>query len=90
MESRKRVIALHLKGHSVIEIHRRLQEQNIYISRQGLHNLLLKFQVNRIVADLPRRRRQQTIAVEMRSVIEEALTNNDEITARGLKSLLAS
>ena len=57
VESRKRVIALLLKGHSVIEIHRRLQEENICISRQGLHNLLLKFQVNGIVADLPRRRR---------------------------------
>ena len=50
--------------------------------------MLLKFQVNGIVADLPRRRREQKITEEMRSVIEEALTNNDEITARGLKSLL--
>jgi len=90
IEPRNRVISLYLKGHSVIEIRKRLWEENICVSRQALHNLVLKFRTNRTVADLPRRRLQPKITEEMRSVMEEALTNDNEITARGLKNLLAA
>ena len=90
VESRNTVIALDLKGFCVIEICERLREENIRVSRQALHNLILKFWNNRTVADLPRRRMQSKITEEMRSVMEEALTNSDEITARGLKNSLVA
>ena len=90
IECRNRVIALFYKGLSVIEIRKRLREENIRISRQALHSLILKFRNHRTIADLPRRRMQPIITEEMRSVMEEALTNDDEITARGLKNLLVA
>ena len=64
---------------------RRLQEENISISCQAIHSLLTKFQNHRKCEDLPRRRRQQKITAEMRHIIEEALTNNDELTSRELE-----
>ena len=39
---------------------------------------------------LPVRRRKQKITEQMKVMIEEALNNNDEITARGIKSLLTA
>ena len=48
----KGVITLHLKGHSVTEIHRRLQEESISISHQALYNLVNEFhEVMFIVVD---------------------------------------
>jgi len=87
-ESRKRVIALHSRGYTVTEIRRRLQEENISVSRQALHNLLRKFLDKRIIKDLPRRSKQRKITEEMRSAIEEAYNGNDELTSTGIKSLL--
>ena len=90
MESRMRVITLRSRGYSVLQIRRRLQEENISVSRQAIHSLVTKFQNHRTCEDLPRRRRQQKITAEMRHMIEEALINNDELTSRGIKSLLTA
>ena len=90
VESKNRVIALYLKGFCVIEIRERLREENIRVSHQALHNLILKFRSHRTVADLPRRQMQSKITEEMRSVMEEALTNDDKITASGLKNSLVA
>jgi len=90
MEARTRIIALHSKGFSVLEIRKRLQEENFSISRQSIHNLLTKFWDHQTIADLPRRRRQRKITTEMRSLIKDQLSRNDEITSRGLKSLLSA
>ena len=88
IESRMRVITLRSRGYSILQIRKRLQEENIIVSRQAIYSLVKKFQNYRVYLDLPRRRRQQKITTEMRLVIEEALTSNDEITSRGIKSLL--
>ena len=90
MEARRRIITLHSKRYSVLEICKRLQEENLSISRQSIHNLITKFRDHRTVADLPRRRQERKITTQMRSLIEEALTRNDEITSRGLKNLLSA
>ena len=76
------------EGISVLEICKRLQDENVSISRQSIHNLIAKFRDHQIVADLPRRRKQPKITTPMKSLIEEALTRNDEITSRGLRDLL--
>ena len=88
VESRKRVITLRSKGYSVLAIRRRLKDENVIISRQAIYNLFAKFQKYRMLKDLPVQRRKQKITEEMKSMIEESLNNNDEITARGIKSLL--
>jgi len=90
IESRKRVITLRSKGYSVLEIHRRLKEENIIISRQAIYNLLTKFRNHRMFKDLPVERRKKKITEEMKSMIEEALNTNDEITASGIKSMLTT
>ena len=88
LEDRIRIVTLHSKGLSVLEIRKRLQDENISISRQSVHNLIAKFRDHQIVADLPRRRKQPKITTPMKSLIEDALTRNDEITSRGLRDLL--
>ena len=90
MESRMRVITLHSRGYSILQIRQRLQEENIIVSHQAIYSLIKKFQNYRVCSDLPRKRRQQKITAEMRLVIEEALTSNDEITSRGIRNLLTS
>ena len=56
MESRMRVITLRSRGYSGLQIRRRLQEENISISRQAIHSLVIKFQNHRTCEDLPRMR----------------------------------
>ena len=90
VESRKRVITLRSKGHSVIDIRQRLKDENIVISRQAIYNVVNKFRNHRIYKDLPVQRRKQKITEQMKVMIEEALNNNDEITARGIKTLLTA
>ena len=69
MEARRRIITLHSKRYSVLEIRKRLQEENLSISRQSIHNLITKFKDHRTVADLPRRRRERKITTQMRSFV---------------------
>ena len=81
---------MHSRGYTVREIHQRLREENCDISAQSLYNLLRKFREKRTIADLSRHRRPRKLTDEMRQVIEEELTNNDEITSTGIRSLLLS
>ena len=87
VESRKRMITLHSKGHSVLAILQRLKDENVIISRQAIYNLFAKFQNHRMFKELPVQRQKQKITEEIKSMIEESLDNNDEITARRIKSL---
>ena len=53
----------------MLEIRKRLQKENLSISRQSIHNLITKFKDHRTVADLPRRRRERKITTQMRSFV---------------------
>lgn len=88
-ECRRRVVTLYSRGHSVTEIRKRLQEENILISRQSLYNLINKFRKGTPVADGQLRRRKRKITKEMETMIDQALRNNDEITSTGLRDMLA-
>ena len=90
LETRQRVITLHSRGHTVSEIRRRIREEDCDISTQSLYNLLRKFREKGTTADLPRQRRPRKITEEMRVLIEQELTNNDELTSTGIRSLLTS
>ena len=69
METRQRVITLHLRGYTVWEIRRRLRQINCDISAQSLYNLLRKFREKRTIADLPRQRRPRKLNDEVRQLI---------------------
>ena len=86
-ESRRRVVALYSKGHSVINIQRRLKDENINISRQALHKVVKKYRMGTMSLATPR---QGKITDEMKVVIEETLRKDDEVTSTGLKSVLAA
>ena len=72
IDARTRIITVHLKAFLVLEIRKRLQEENICISRQS-HNLIAKFRYDQVIGDLPRRRRQRKITAPMRSLIKETI-----------------
>ena len=88
LESKKRIIALHFRGYTVSEIRQRLQEQDISVSSQSIHNLLQKFREKHILIDQPRRSRQRKITAEMRAAIKEMYNGNDELTSTRIKRLL--
>ena len=78
-ETRKRVVALYSKGHSIIKIHRRLNDENIKIRRQALHKVIKKYRTGTMSLVTPR---QEKITEEMKAFIEETLKKDD------VKSLL--
>ena len=88
IEARKRVIILRSIGYSIQEIRERLAEENISISLQSLFNLLRKHKDTGHVLDLPRRAKPKKLNDEMRIFLNEALNENDELTARKARSLL--
>ena len=88
IEARRRVIALRGIGYSVQEIRKRLAEENISISLQSLFNLLRKYKDTGHLLDLPRKAKPKKLNDEMRKFLNEALSENDELTARKARSLL--
>ena len=81
-ETRRRVVALYSKGHSIIKIQRRLNDENIMISRQALHKVIKKYRTGTMSLVTPR---QEKITEEMKAFIEETLKEDDEVTSTGLK-----
>lgn len=75
-------------GYSVAEIRKRLNEENISISLQALFSLLKKYNEAGTLLDLPRRTRPRKLTEEMMAMFNQALSENDEMTARRARSLL--
>ena len=67
---------------------KRLNEERIIISRQSLYKLLYKFRTTSQLGDLPKRTRKRKVTQEMRDAMNEALEQNDELTATQLRALL--
>ena len=84
LEDRKRVVTLFLKGNSVRSVQKRLEEENIMVSRQTLYRLIRKCRVSNTIVDLPRRKRPQKLTSEMKEMIDNELQQNDELTAQKL------
>ena len=66
----------------------RLKQEQIFVTRQALYGLFKKHSETGCVVDLPKRTRTRKINNEMIAVIDEALSNNDELTAREIRSIL--
>ena len=88
IHDRLHVITLFSRGYSISPIHKRLIEENISISLQGIYNLIEKFCEKETIVDLPHQRRRQKITQEMRRFIEQEMSKNDELTSRRMKTLL--
>ena len=88
LDTRRRVILLKDQGFSVSRIITRLKQEQVLVSRQALYDLFKKHQETGCLADLPKRTRTRKITDEMLTIIDEALSNNDELTAREIRSIL--
>ena len=88
MSTRRRVIALRSSGYSVAEIRKRLSEENVLVSSQALFNLIRKHRQTGKLLDLKRRSRPRKLMQAMVNKLNEALSDNDELTARQARNLL--
>ena len=86
-EARTTVVTLHQKGFKVKAIRKRLEEQ-VFVSRAAIFKLLRKYRVHGIVGDLPRPQRARILTDKQLIFIDEALADNDELTARQLRGLI--
>ena len=91
LQTRRRVVALKLRhGLSVDNIKKRLEQEDILVSRQSLHKLLRKYCLHGTYVDLPRRAQPKKISPEMYFIIEDELVKNDELTSPQLKRILTN
>ena len=88
ISTRRRVVFLKQAEYSIAEIQKRLKEENISISSQALFNLVRKYKETGMLIDKPRRTRPRKLDDEMLAVLNQALTENDELTARQARCLL--
>ena len=82
------MVTLHQKGFKVKAIRKRLEEQEVFVSRAAIFKLLRKYRVHGTIGDLPRPRRARILTDEQLVFIDEALADNDELTARRLRGLI--
>lgn len=88
ISTRRRVIVLLQAGYTIVKIKKRLNEENISISLQALHNLVKKYKETGKLKDMPRRTRSRKLTEEMMVALNEALLEDDELTARRARSVL--
>ena len=88
LETRKRVIVLLRAGYSMRKIYDRLHDEGILLTLRSLYRLRKKFHQFHTISDLPRRKRSRKITMEMAQLIDDMLKDNDELTARKVRSNL--
>lgn len=88
LASRRRAISLIMQGYSVMDVKKRFEEENVFVTRQSLYKLLCKHRAYHTYADLPRNAIPKKITPEMYLTIETELTRNDEVTADQLRTIL--
>ena len=82
LDARRKVIMLHNSGLPVRKIKSRLSEEKVYITRRSLYRLIKRFQQTN------HRKRDKKMTQEMAVVMNSELEQNDEATARQLRSTL--
>ena len=85
LEIYSRVINLHRSGFKLKDIQLHLKEEDICVSRKSLCLLLRKYRIHGVVSDLPRRAKRRNYHLKL---IDEAITEDDEISASDLRGLL--
>lgn len=88
IEARKRVVALKERGYTVKEIIKRLEQEEVNVSRTALFKLLRKYREHGCVADRPKAGLPRKLKEEQYLYIDNAMADNDELTARQLRTLL--
>lgn len=88
ISTRKQVNELQRAGYSIKVIHNRLLQQGTTITKRSLYRLCKKFHDSHTVLDLPRQKRRHIISSEMAAIIDDMLKENDELTARQIRSKL--
>ena len=88
LDARKRVVTFFEKGMCIKDILKRLEEENVLVTRQTLYRLIRKFETRGMIADLPRRKRSRKITSEMLEIIDSELQQNDELTSQQLRTHL--
>ena len=83
-----RVILFKEQGFSVSKIIARLKQEQIFVTCQALYSLFKKHSKTGHLVHLPKRTKTKKITDEMVAIIDEALSNNDELTERELRSIL--
>ena len=86
--ARRRVIVLKQSGYSIAEIKQRLSGENISISLQSLFSLVKKYNETGKLIDMPRRTRPRKLTREMMAMLNQLLSENDELTSRRIRSSL--
>ena len=88
MAFRGRVVKLRNSGYSVSAIQRRLLEENTVVSAVSIYKLLKKAEDRGSVVDRNRKSAPRILCTDQLKFMDEALANDDELTARRLRSLL--
>ena len=88
MYTRRRVVHLRSLGYSIAEIRKRFSNDNISISAQALFNLIKKHHETGKLLDFTHRARPRKLSQEMMEMLNEAMSSNDELTARQACDLL--
>ena len=83
--TRRRVVVLKQSGYSIAEIKQRLSEENISISLQSLFSLVKKYNETGKLIDMPRRARPRKLTTEMMAMLNQLLSENDELTSRRIR-----
>ena len=82
------MIYLRSLGYPVVKIRKRLSVENISVSSQALFALIKKHCEMGKLLDFTRRARPKKLTQEMMEMLNAALSNNDELTARQVRDLL--
>ena len=80
--AKRRVIVLKQCGYSIAKIKKQLSEKNISISLQSLFSLVKKYKETGKLIDMPRRTKPRKLTREMMAMLNQLLSENDELTAR--------
>jgi len=88
LEIRSRVINLHRSSFKLKDIQLNLKEEDICISNKSLFLLLKKYRIHGVVSDLPRLAKRRKLSLQHLKFIDEAITEDDEISTSDLHGLL--
>ena len=88
VDTRRRVVILRDRGYSVSQIKARLLEENIVVSLVSIYKLLKRKEETGTVIDRKRKSSPKILRSEHLRFIDDAMANDDELTARRLRDLL--
>ena len=88
LQTRERVVTLKRQGYTYREIRERLREEQIEVTVKSLYLLVAKYNQTGSVVDRYRATRLRILGNEHYRVIDDALTQNDELTTRQLYNVL--